>query len=288
MAKTLKSSKADTVGNMPPQQMPLWEERVRCLPNPMARSSLFCVGSKKPRRQFQNEVIASLEETTIRYTGSELRQDDESVFLQLCHLARGRCVDEMIEFSAFSMLKELEWGDSARAYQRLRECIDRLKANALKVGFNIDGKTVEFSGSLIRKFARSDVRGQRQQWKVWLEREVIVLFGHTITSEIEWSMRSKLNGELAKWLLGFFGTWDENLPAEIATLRRLCGSSCASITAYRQMLREALEQLKKVGFLHDWRTDREYVWISRDSATVINRAKPSKLLAGKGVEEVMA
>lgn len=269
------------------QQMPLWEERVRCLPNPMARSALFCVGSRKPRRQFKNEVIASLEETTIRYTGAELRQDDEDVFLQLCHLARGRPVDEMIEFSAYAMLKGLSWGHSSKAYQRLRDCIDRLKANALKVHLVIDGKNVEFSGSLIRKFAWSDDRTQRQQWKVWLEREVIVLFGHTISSEVEWSIRCQLNGEISKWMLGFFVTWDESLPAEVATLRRLCGSSCSSMTAYRQMLREALAQLKDTGFLHEWKMDRQYVWISRNPSNMINRVMPSKLLAGKEVLDAM-
>lgn len=112
----------------------------------MARSALFCVGSRKPRRQMKNEVIASLEEATIRYTGAELRQDDEDVFLQLCHLARGRPVDDMIEFSAYAMLKSLGWGHSSKAYQRLRDCIDRLKANALKVSLDTDGRTVEFGG----------------------------------------------------------------------------------------------------------------------------------------------
>lgn len=270
-----------------PQQMPLWEERVRCLPNPMARSALFCVGSRKPRRQFKNEIIASLEDTTLRYSGQELRQDDEDVFLQLCHLARGRPVDEMIEFSGYGMLKELGWGHSSKSYTRLRDCMDRLKANALKVAFTIDGKPVEFAGSLIRKFAWSDDRTSRQQWKVWLEREVIVLFGNTVASEIEWSMRSKLSGEIAKWLLGFLVTWDENLPAEVTMLHRLSGSTCAAMTAFRQMLRDALEQMRSIGFLHDYKVDRDYVWISRDSSHVINRVKPTKFLAGKEVIDAM-
>lgn len=260
------------------QQMPLWEERVRCLPSPMARSALFCVGSRAPRVQLKNALIASLSDTTIRYTGTELRQDDEDVFLQLCHLARGRSVDDMIEFSAYSMLKFLGWGFSAKSYTRLRECIERLKANALKVSVKLDEKKqVEFSGSLIRKFIWSDDGKKRQQWRVWLEREVVVLFGQR--GELEWDIRNRLKGGISKWLHSFLVDRNETTPLLVSELRDLCGSKCESMSAYRQMLRDALKQLKENGNIFDWRMDANYVWISRSPDQIINRVKPSNFLA---------
>lgn len=109
-----------------------------------------------------------------------------------------------------------------------------------------------------------------------------------MSSEIEWSMRSQLSGDISKWLLGFFVTWDDSFPASVTTLRRLCGSSCASITAFRQMLRESLGQLKTIGFLYDWRMDTEYVWVSRDPTQVINRIKPTRLLSSEEAMKLMA
>lgn len=258
-------------------QLPLWAERVRGLPNTFARSALFSVG-KGARRQLKNETIATLQDTQIRYTGTQLRQDDEDVFLQLIHLARGRPVVDFVEFSAYGMLKELAWWHSSRSYTRLRDCIERLKANALKITFNIDGRTVTFAGSLIRKFVRSEEPGSRETWKVWFEREVIVLFGQMSYSEIEWSQRCQLDGEIAKWLLGFFVTWPENEPVEVKALRTLCGSQCNSLTAFRQMLKLALAELQRVGFLHDSKMDKDFVWITRDPEQMINRTRRSRRL----------
>lgn len=262
-------------------QLPLWTEKVRGLPNSFARSALFCVGSRSRRRHLKNEEIAALNDTVIRYTGTELRQDDEDVFLQLVHLARGKPVVDTVEFSAYAMLKELSWGHSSKAYERLRECIDRLKANALKVSFKVDGREIGFAGSLIRKFVWADGESARQHWKVWFEREVVVLFGAVSYTEIEWTQRTRLGGAIAKWLHGFYVTLSDCPPMQVHTLRHLCGSQCASMPAFRQMLRKALLELTDIQFLHDWKLDRDYLYVSRDAGQPINRVRPPKLLPSK-------
>lgn len=259
-------------------QLPLWTEKVRGLPNSFARSALFCVGSRSRRRHLKNEEIAALNDTVIRYTGTELRQDDEDVFLQLVHLARGRPVIDTVEFSAYGMLKELSWGHSSKAYERLRECIDRLKANALKVSFKVDGREIGFAGSLIRKFVWADGEGARQHWKVWFEREVVVLFGAVSYTEIEWLQRTKLGGAIAKWLHGFYVTLSECPPMQVETLRHLCGSQCASMPAFRQMLRKAMQELIAIEFIYDWKLDREYLYVTRDAGQPINRVRPGRAL----------
>ncbi|WP_420915446.1 plasmid replication initiator TrfA [Burkholderia glumae] len=72
-----------------PVQLPLWAPRKRGLPNPLARCALFTASGKtEPRIDFKRSVIASLEGYEIAYTGEELRQDDQDVFLQLVHVAR--------------------------------------------------------------------------------------------------------------------------------------------------------------------------------------------------------
>ncbi|MEN3294792.1 MAG: hypothetical protein V7642_4045, partial [Burkholderiales bacterium] len=63
-------------------QLPLWENQVRGLPNPLARSALFTVARQnEPRQHLKERPITSVKGVEIFYTGEELRQDDEDVFL---------------------------------------------------------------------------------------------------------------------------------------------------------------------------------------------------------------
>ena len=259
-------------------QMPLWPERSRGLPNSIARSALFSVGSRAVRRNLKNAQIASFKDTVMTYTGSELRQDDEDVFLQLVHLMRGRQAVDIVEFSAYGMLKELGWGYSKRAYDRLRDCLDRLKANALKVESKDNGRPFVYSGSLIRKYVATESVGARQTWQVWFEKEVVRLFGPMSYSQLEWSQRSQLKGEVSKWLHGFFVTMLDCPPVRIIDLKALCGSQCESIRAFRQMLKNAFQELKDVGFVWDFKVEVDYVYVSRDASQPINRVKPSQMI----------
>ena len=65
-------------------QLPMWPEQMRGMPNSIARSALFNVRFKKTKRvDRKNYPIAALKGINIVYTGEELRQDDETIFLQL-------------------------------------------------------------------------------------------------------------------------------------------------------------------------------------------------------------
>lgn len=266
-------------------QMPLWPEKARGLPNSFARSALFCVGSRATRRNLNKAKIASFNDTEMFYTGSELRQDDEDVFLQLVHLMRGRTATDMVDFSGYGMLKELGWGYSKRSYDRLRDCLDRLKANALQVASKDKDTAYVYSGSLIRKYVATEQEGTRQTWRVWFEKEVVRLFGPMSYSELEWAQRTHLKGEISKWLHGFYVTMRDCPPIAVETLKRLCGSQCASLGAFRQMLRASFQELKDVGFVADFKVDTDYVYVSRDDTTPINRIRPSNMLENFGAVE---
>ena len=258
-------------------QMPLWPEKSRGLPNSFARSALFCVGSRAVRRNLKNAKIASFNDTEMFYTGSELRQDDEDVFLQLVHLMRGRPATDVVDFSGYGMLKELGWGFSKRSYDRLKDCLDRLKANALKVTTKDRDTAYVYSGSLIRKYTATE-DGTTKTWRVWFEKEVVRLFGPMSYSELEWAQRAQLKGEISKWLHGFYVTMWDCPPIGVDMLKSLCGSQCASLGAFRQMLRAAFEELKAVGFVADFKVETDFVFLSRDPSIPINRVRPSKLL----------
>jgi hypothetical protein len=246
-------------------QLPIWPEERRGVPNDLVRSALFTVGNHRKQREYRkNHLIAALGDISIVYTGEEILQDDEDVFLQLAHLARLTPLGHTVEFTAHAMMKSLNWSTDGRAYERLRDCISRLSATGIEVRNENRG----YSGSLVRDFAWQDMSGKSsRRWKVRLEPRIIALFGKVAYTSIDWEQRLQL-GYLAKWLHSFYYTHANPYPMKPATLRKLCGSATRDLSKFRQLLRSALDELKSVGFLSAWHIDpkTDLVHVSRVAA----------------------
>lgn len=246
-------------------QLPLWAEYRRGVPNDLVRGALFTVGNSSAKRAYRKSaVIAALGNIEIVYTGEELRQDDEDVFLQLVHLARMSPLGCFIEFTAHSLLKALKWPTNSRSYGRLRDTITRLNATGLEVRSENRG----YSGSLIRDFEWRGADGSSSRmWKVRLEPRIVALFGHVAYSQIDWDQRLKL-GNLGKWLHSFYYTHAQPYPLKVETIHRLCGSTTRSIAKFRQLLRSAMEELIAVGFLDSWDIDKNTIRVTRGTKQI--------------------
>lgn len=233
-------------------QLPLWRDDRRGVPNDLVRSALFTVGNPRNRRRdMKQEIIAAIGDIEIRYTGEELRQDDEDVFLQLVHLARLADLGDVVLFSARSLLSALGWATDGRSYKRLKGSIIRLSANTLTVQNSERG----YSGSLIRDFQwREEGRGGPAKWQVRFEPRIIALFSQTSYTQILWEQRLKLSN-VSKWLHSFYATHSQPFPMKPETLHRLSGSQVKEPRKFRQMLRAGLDELIKVGFLDSWEID---------------------------------
>lgn len=258
-------------------QLPLWSERVRGLPNAMARSALFtCSNPRTPRKSYLRHQIASLAGYEIYYTGSELRQEDEDVFLQIIHLARQHQLGEIVEVSGNQLLKALHWPNSKAYYDRLRDTIERLQEGSVRI--NHESNSAGFKGSLIRKFSWKDgtekKSGSQTKWKIYLEKEIVGLFGDDEYSLLTWEDRLKLN-RLAKWLHSFYYTHKQPYPYSTAKLQELCGSKVAELRCFRRDVKDALTELVGIGFLQEFRhvpeTDTfEVVRSARKALTAAN------------------
>ncbi|WP_295580112.1 plasmid replication initiator TrfA [uncultured Lamprocystis sp.] len=249
-----KSQRVSTIENNV-IQLPFWPEQRRGVPNDLVRGALFTVGNVRVKRSFlKNSLIATLSGIEIRYTGEELRQDDQDVFLQIVHLARLVPLGSPVTFTAHAMLQSLKWHPNVRSYTRLRDTITRLKATGLEVRGDQRG----YSGSLIRDFTwKNDVTGDSSRvWGVRLEPEIAALFNHVAYSQIEWEQRLAL-GHLAKWLHSFYHTHRRPLAVKVDTIRRLCGSATKDLSKFRQLLRDALQELLTITFLTDYTIDPE-------------------------------
>lgn len=239
------------------RQLPLWPSYVRGLPNALARSALFNVSNKTAERSyFKMQAISSINGVTITYTGEELRQQDEDVFLQLVHICRERNLGEWVDFTAYSLLKSLGWTINTKSYERLRAILDRLSATNVTIIFEENGESVGFAGSLVRGFEWKTENGQKlQKWRVYFEPKIVTLFAPASYTQIYWELRLTLP-PLAKWLHSFYSTHENPFPYKADTLRRLCGSTM-TLPHFRSQIREALDKLLEKKFLSSWNHDRK-------------------------------
>ena len=101
----------------------MWPQELRGLPNVFARSALFSVGNLRagPRKFLKRHPLAALSGINIVYTGEQLRQDDEDVFLQILHIGRMQELGTEVRFTAASMITELGWSRNTKSYKRLAE-----------------------------------------------------------------------------------------------------------------------------------------------------------------------
>lgn len=244
-------------------QLPLWAEALRCIPNELLRSALFNAKNRKqPRAYLKKTDIAVLFEGRITYQGEELRQDDETVWLQLIHLAKEQPMGGVIEFTPYSLCKSVNWPICKGSYERLRECLDRMQATALAVYSKRLNEGVSLS--MIPVFAWQDENKQTlKKYRVQVAPQLVELFGTNHYTRVEWEQRLALPVGIATWLHGYYASHREPYPVKLETIKRGAGITTERPAKLRELIEKALAELINVGFLKSWEIVGELVHVTR-------------------------
>ena len=250
------------------RQLPSWGEELRCMPNELLRSALFNARNRnQPRRYYENEEIAVIGRSArVTYTGKELRQNDELVWLQLIHLARAVPLGSPVEFTAYSMVQALRRTKSKPNHQhvvRLLDSLRRLQANSLSVYSKRLMRGVSLS--MIPKFEwQNEATGSRlKKWRAWVAPELVELFGDVHFTHLQWAQRLALPSGLATWMHGYLASHRDPLPIKLSTLHKGAGCTTDTPRKFKQLMTTALIELKSVGFLDDWEIINDLVHVRR-------------------------
>lgn len=245
-----------------PKYLPDWPESYRALPNEILRSALFNCRNRNLPRMFMKEVeIAVIGDGQVIYRGEELRQDDELVWMHLMHLIKKSPLGECVEFTPYSFIKALGWPIKGQSYERLRNCLSRMQATALR----IQSKRLHsfVSISLIQKFMSRNERNENlTRWQVWVGKEMQLLFDEEFLTKVMWDTRRSLPDGIASKLFGYWASHRKPYPVKVETLLKLCGSGMQA-KHFKAELKRALELLKKSGFLEAWDLKDELVVVVR-------------------------
>lgn len=255
-------------------QLTLWPESERGIPNELVRCAVFSAKNRKERREVYRAnaplVVPVIGGGEVIYIGEELRQDDETVWMQLFHLSK-EARSPTIEFTPYSFLKAIKWPIKGASYTRLLTSIRRLASGSLEVYSSRFDKGV--NTRLVAKYWYS--KGA-EPWKVRLfdkEDELLFLFDK-LYSRLDWETRLALPEGVTTWLHGFFASHREPYDHKIETLAIGAGlllesdddaglDESARIAKRKARLREAkriitkaLEALQDSGFLERFEVTR--------------------------------
>jgi TrfA protein len=223
-----------------PEQLPLWADAVRGVPNGVLRSALFGAIAKGRRPFLQREVIASLDGITILFTGPRLDQADMDVWDQCLHLARISGLGVRIEFSAGGFLKSVGRSRSGQNIEWLKNALARLAASVVEI-------TVRCRGSYFGAMIHDGARDKLGHYAIQINPAIVALYGADGWTGVDWERRQALRGQpLAQWLHGFYSSHDTAYPMKVGTLRKLCGSNNDQLDGFRRDLRDSLGLLGEV------------------------------------------
>lgn len=262
-------------------QLAFWPDNERGIPNEFVRCALFAARNRKdPRGYYTARAPLKLQIIgggCILYVGDELRQDDESVFLQLVHMAK-EARSPIVTFTGQSMLKAIGWPIKGESYDRLVVTIRRLTAGLLEVHSPRLGDRV--STRLIAKYYAagedSEAGPGNAPWKVRVfdQDDPWLLLFENLYSRLEWETRLALPDGIATWLHGFYSSHREPFPHKLETLAAGAGlrlehpddailEEGQREAKHKERLREAkksvrkgLDTLVRVGFLESFSISR--------------------------------
>jgi TrfA protein len=257
-------------------QLTLWREEERGIPNELVRCALFPAKNRKEKREMYKAsaplTVPILGGGQVLYFGEELRQDDETVWMQLVHLSK-EARSEWVSFSPHSFIQNIGWPVKKDSYARLLASIRRLSGGGLEVysqRFDRGMKT-----QLIRTYEYS--QGEATPWRVKVfDREDGLLFlFDKLYSRLDWATRLSLPDGIATWLHGFFASHKEPYDHKIETLANGAGlklkdaedealNAPERLAKAKERMREAkkaiirgLQALKDSGFLVDFEVTRK-------------------------------
>jgi len=256
-------------------QLALWPESERGIPNEFVRCAVFSAKNKKEKREVyiakNPKVVPIIGGGKVLYIGEELRQDDETVWMQLVQISK-ESRTEWIEFTPYSFVKSVGWTICGASYERLLTSIRRLSAAGIEVysqRFDRGLKT-----QLIRSYEYSE--GSDRPWRVKMfdKDDPLLFMFEKLYSRLDWQTRLTLPDGIATWLHGFYASHKDPFHHKIETLANGAGlklehsgdgalEDAQRLRARKKRLVEAkrtivrgLQALKDAGFLADFEVSR--------------------------------
>lgn len=246
-----------------PEQLGLWPDDRRGVPNVFLRCALFSAGKPtKERKLFHDhELPAAIGTSSITYTGPQLFQHELDVWEEIVHRCRLRPAGIATDFHVHGFLKSLRRSTGNTDHKQLHSTFGLLHATSINVVLSRDerGRATGYRGHLVERFRYND---SMSRWEVGLHPDIAELFAPKSHTWLHFDARLDLGKSyLAKWCHGYFSSHRKPYPVGVQRLLELSGSANSSLRDFRRRLREALTEVAAVEKKHrrrfEWKFDEQ-------------------------------
>lgn len=225
-------------------QLALWPESERGIPNELVRCAVFSAKNRKERREVYRAdaplVVPVIGGGEVIYIGEELRQDDETVWMQLVHLAK-ESRQEWVTFTPLSFIKAIKWPVKGTSYTRLLTSIRRLHTSGLEVYSSRFDKGI--STKLIAKYEYAKKSDTPWRVQVFSKDDQLLFLFDKLYSRLDWETRLALPEGVSTWLHSFFSSHREPYDHKIETLA--AGAGLALLLPEDELLDETAQLAKR-------------------------------------------
>jgi hypothetical protein len=218
--------------------LPAWPNDKRAIPHPFVRSALFGIVKKGERKYLKKQLITSVNGLKIMFTGETLDQSDLDVYLAILHHLSKDALGNIVEMTSYELLKSMGL-KNGNNYEILDSNITRMVACAV----HVDTEKYHYVGSLLEKGYKDK---DTKKWVLQLNPDLLTLFKNNEFAHLDFEIRTKLKGQLAKWLFSFYSSHEKPFPYKVETLKELCGSETKELFKFKQQIQKALDEIVKV------------------------------------------
>lgn len=240
-------------------QFPLpFGEATRAAANYMLRCALFA--AVKERRHFTSYVvIGQFPDMLIEFIGEQFNQDDHDTLMQLIKMALHREFGIDIVQAVNAVLRGIGRSTHQEQRRQLFEQVSRLVRGTIRVTM---GGQSRYEGHIIDDACtpqdQETLPRFRRHIAYRLNPKFAAFYNANSYTLIDTQKRQLIKGrgsELGKWLHLLIESNAAFYPTKVETLHGRSGSSCKEMWKFRQLLRQALDLLKRAGVLHAWEID---------------------------------
>lgn len=209
----------------------------RVLPNVFLRSALFGI-VRTGRRQFvRDEIITSMSQYEVYYTGDQLDQNDLAVLDNLIFLAKHKNNEEELRISMYELCKFMDYSQSKTNSDAIKARINRLQICQVKI--RCDKKL--YAGSFLDDYFIDEVD---RKLAIRLNKKLLSMFSSNDYTLFSKKIQSGLGeNQLARWLFQFYETHHTPLPFKLDYLKKLSRSDSEQ-KSFNRTLKTALALLK--------------------------------------------
>lgn len=250
------------------QLLPEIFEEKRAIPNCFLRGALFGMVRKGRRSLVKDNVIFTMSQYNVAFSGENLDQNDLEVWDTLMYLAKRDNVDNELRITLYELQKVMRMPDTGANRKAIIARIKRLSFGQVSIKAN----DKEYFGSLLDDgFIDNNGDGKLV---VRYNKKLSYLFTDGDYTLLSVDIRHLIGAnQLARWLYSFYESHNTKpMPFSLDFLKQLCRSE-SEPKEFKRMLKNALELVKKAYLSINLKSKWDYELTDNDYLIICPKGK---------------